>query len=315
MAHLTTALLAWTLAAPAPAAPPLQARSAALLCADTRVIVEAACFPYAGTQMMCTRQAIRFAGADGKALGTRTFKAAPADGADVPVVQEQFGELACVETKAGERFVVATMDNGGNCAQCEWIDVYAPDGRLAGTTRGNNKAGGPLDAAIGAAYGKAGGRVLGRQDLSGFYRGSAPQDAPAAAAGYACPVKEINAPKADQKVVYAVLDAVNKAFEGVFGPDARHVGERKVAARLAASRMDEGRMAALAQVSGCAALIDEQSGCALFYDPELGDPLSFFMGLKASAPLRRQFEAAIAHVPDAAQKRAAQTCIRLVGKH
>jgi len=313
--HLPAALLALTLGAPALAAPPPQARSATLQCADTRVTVEAACLPSAGAQTMCTSQAIRFTGAGGKALGARAFEAAPIGGTGMPVVAEQFGELACVETRAGDRFVVATMDNGGNCAQCEWIDVYAPDGRLVGTTRGNRKAPGPVDAAIGAAYGKAGGRVLGRQDLSGLYRAGASADAPPAAAAYACPVKEIAAPRLEQKTLYAVLDALTKAFEDALGPDAHQVHLRKVLARVAASRVDEGKMAALAEVSGCAALIDEQSGCAQFYDPELGNPLSVFMGMTPSAPLRRQFEAAIAHVSDPAQKRAALTCIKLVGKH
>jgi hypothetical protein len=315
LSHLTTALLALTLAAPAPAAPPLQARSATFQCADTRVTVDAACYPYAGTTMMCTRQAVRFTGADGKTLGTRTFKPEHVDGEDVPVVTEQFGALACVDTKAGERFVVATMDNGGNCAQCEWVDVYAPDGKLVGSTRGGKKAGAPLDAAIGAAYGKAGGRLLGRQDLASLYVASAARPAPPAAAAFACPVKEIAAPRYEQKTFDTVADALTRAFEDTLGPDARRLYERKVMARVAASRVDEAKMATLAEVSGCASLLDVQSSCAQFYDPELGNPLSVFMGMKPSAPLRRQFEAAIAHLPDGAQKRAAQACIKLVGKH
>jgi hypothetical protein len=115
-------------------------------------------------------------------------------------------------------------------------------------------------------------------------------------------------------VVIDVLGALDNAFDAAVGPDGKHVDQPKVVNKLAATRVAETKMAALAEVSGCAALIDVRSSCALYYDPELGDPLSVFMGMKKSAPLRRQFEAAIARLPDGEPKRAAQSCIKLVGR-
>jgi hypothetical protein len=81
---------------------------------------------------------------------------------------------------------------------------------------------------------------------------------------------------------------------------------------MAAKTVDERRMAELAEVSGCAALIDEQGGCALYFDTELGAPLSTFMAMKKSAPLRRQFEKAVSRVQTPELKRTAQTCIKLI---
>ena len=139
--------------------------------------------------------------------------------------------------------------------------------------------------------------------------------APAASSSsYVCPVKNIPPKKITQEMGLGVLNALNQAFDAALGPDAKHVDQRKVVNKLAAARVDEVKMMALAEVSGCAALIDVDSGCALYYDPELGDPLSVFMGMKKSAPLRKQFEEAVARVPDLEQRRAAQTCIKLVGK-
>ena len=135
-----------------------------------------------------------------------------------------------------------------------------------------------------------------------------------ATSGYACPVKSASGPKVGQQVTYDILDALNKAFDAALGPDAKHLDQPTVVNKLAATRVDDAKMAALADVSGCVALIDVRSSCSLYYDPELGNPLSVFMGMKKSAPLRKQFEAAVAHLPDGEPKQAAQTCIKLVGK-
>jgi hypothetical protein len=139
------------------------------------------------------------------------------------------------------------------------------------------------------------------------------QEVHAPSSGYVCPVKNVPPQKVTQEMGYAVLDALNKAFDAALGPDAKHVDQPKVVARLAATRVGDAKMAALAEISGCAALIDVDSSCSLYYDPEQGDPLSVFMRMKRSAPLRKQFEDAVAHVPDLEQRRAAQSCIKLVG--
>lgn len=299
-------VLALSLAGPALAAAPLQEKSIGMQCADRKIVVEAACFHYAGSIMACTRQAIRFLSADGKQVGARAFTAKPLKGADYPVIPEQFGELNCVETKAKEKYVVATMDNGGNCDQCEWNDVYSLDGTFVGSTLDKKKANASFKAAIDAAYDQRVKHVLTHQPLHGLYENTGTQ--------YVCPVKNIAPKKVTQEMGYAVLDALNKAFDAALGPDARRVDQPKVVGKLAASHVDDAKMMALADVSGCAALIDVDSSCSLYYDPELGNPLSVFMGMKKSAPLRKQFEEAVARVPDPAQRRAAQTCIKLVGK-
>ena len=141
------------------------------------------------------------------------------------------------------------------------------------------------------------------------------QEAPqvTSTSAFVYPVKGVAGPKVEHQAVIDILGALNKAFDAALGPDGKHVDQPKVVSKLAATRVDDTRMAALADVSGCAALIDVRSSCSLYYDPELGDPLSVFMGMKKSAPLRKQFEAAIARLPDGEPKRAAQSCIKLVG--
>jgi hypothetical protein len=135
-----------------------------------------------------------------------------------------------------------------------------------------------------------------------------------ATSAYACPVKSASGPKVEQQVGLDILAALDKAFDAALGADARRLDQPKVLDKLAAAHVDEAKMAALADVSGCAALLDVRSSCSQYYDPELGNPLSVFMGMKKSAPLRKQFEAAVAHLPDGEPKRAAQACIKLVGK-
>jgi hypothetical protein len=135
-----------------------------------------------------------------------------------------------------------------------------------------------------------------------------------ATSAYACPVKSASGPKVEQQVGLDILAALDKAFDAALGADARRLDQPKVLDKLAAAHVDEAKMAALADVSGCAALLDVRSSCSQYYDPELGNPLSVFMGMKKSAPLRKQFEAAVAHLSDGEPKRAAQACIKLVGK-
>lgn len=130
---------------------------------------------------------------------------------------------------------------------------------------------------------------------------------------FVCPVQHVATQKVDQRTINTLFDALQAAFAAALGPDADKIGLAKVRARLEAQRVDDSKMATLANISGCAALVDMGSGCAMYYDPELGDPLSAFMGMKKSAPLRKQFEDAIARLPDLEQRRAAQTCIKLVG--
>ena len=151
------------------AAAPLHENNVSMQCADRKITVEATCFPYAGSIMACTRQSIRFFGADGKPLGAHVFPTKPLKGADYPVVAEQFGELNCVETKTREKFIVATMDNGGNCDACEGNDVFSLDGTLVGSTRDKKKANASLNAAIDATFDEHAKHVLNHQSLDKLY--------------------------------------------------------------------------------------------------------------------------------------------------
>lgn len=162
-------LLGMGMTGAASAAAPLQEKSVSMQCADRKITVEAACFQYVGTSMACTRQSISFFGADGKPLGARVFPAKPLKGANYPVVPEQFGDVNCVETKAKEQFIVATMDNGGNCDECEWNDVYSLDGTLVGSTRDKKKSNAALKAAIDATFDQHAKHVLNHQYLDQLY--------------------------------------------------------------------------------------------------------------------------------------------------
>jgi len=168
-ARLTAALLGLGLAGLA-AAEPLAHRSATMQCADRHIEIAAGCFKFTAGTLLCTRQSIRFVGPGGKALGARSFPSAPLKNAGHPVVEARFGELNCVETADKRTFVVALMDNGGNCEQCEWHDVYSAHGVLLGSTRGPGRRNAAVDKAVAAVYDKKAGRVLGRQALMDLYR-------------------------------------------------------------------------------------------------------------------------------------------------
>ncbi|QJE02484.1 hypothetical protein HH212_22715 [Massilia forsythiae] len=140
------------------------------------------------------------------------------------------------------------------------------------------------------------------------------QDGASPRPALACPVIHAAPQQVTERMVKDVTDTLNRTFDDALGPDARRLDQPKVVARLAARTVDEQRMARLAQAAGCAALIDERSSCAQYFDTELGEPLSLFMRMKKTAPLRRQFEQAVARLPAAPLKRAAQACIRLIGK-
>ena len=133
------------------------------------------------------------------------------------------------------------------------------------------------------------------------------------ASSFVCPLQHAATKQVEQKTIDGMFTALQGAFAAALGPEAGNIGLDKVRAKLEMKRVDDGKMAALANVSACAALIDVNRGCTLYYDPELGDPLSAFMGMKKSTPLRKQFEEAIARVPNPEQRQAAQSCIKMVG--
>jgi hypothetical protein len=151
------------------AAPPLHHKSSNIECAERRITVEADCFAHSSFTL-CTQQLIRFSGADGKMLRTRVFQTRPLKNAPYPVVAERFGELNCVETKEKKTYLVATMNNGGNCEQCEWDDVYSTDGVLLGTTRNTEKNNAAVESATDALYVDGSKHVLKNQPFTNFYK-------------------------------------------------------------------------------------------------------------------------------------------------
>jgi hypothetical protein len=131
---------------------------------------------------------------------------------------------------------------------------------------------------------------------------------------FACPFTGPVTTKVDYEVRMAIYNELVRTYEAALGPFAKNMDDPRVAAKAEATRVDPARMAELAEVSGCAALLDERSSCSAFFDTELGDPLSVITSMKKTAPLRRQYEDAIAHLARPDFKRAAAGCIKRVGK-
>lgn len=310
--RLLAAAILLTASLTASAATPLEHRSASLQCPDRRVVLDADCYKE-GSRMLCTRQTLRFIGADGKELGARSFKPeAKQQGDEYPLVEAQIGTLSCVETAAGEKLVLAQTANGGNCAQCEWLDVYAMDGKLLGSTRAGARNTGPAAATVAAIGSKGAGKRIQQADMGAIYRAQTSRSA--AVGSYACPVKHLPPQQFDDREIDAVSKSLDAAYAAALGKDANQMHLDAVSKRVSATHIDDARMASLAEVTGCAALYDRHASCATYFDVEHGNPLSVFMDMKKSTPLRRQLDAAIARLPDQQQRQAAQYCIKLVGK-
>lgn len=139
----------------------------------------------------------------------------------------------------------------------------------------------------------------------------APSPSPAA---HACPIKHLPPQPFDLNETEAASKTLDAAYDAALGADARQMHVDKVSNRVSMRHIDDTRMAALAEAAGCAALFDQHASCATFFDLEYGNPLSVFMNMKRATPLRQQFDAAIARLPDPKQRNAAQYCIKLVGK-
>lgn len=136
--------------------PPLQARSASLQCGERKVEVQAQCYKEDGIPgLSCTSQKLTVSG-EGVAAGkaTHVYKPQPLQTGDAyPAVEEKIGALVCTATPDHQKYIVAMVSNGGNCAKCEWAEVYGWDGALIGTTRDarTNKV---VSAAAAAAFDK-----------------------------------------------------------------------------------------------------------------------------------------------------------------
>jgi hypothetical protein len=93
----------------------------------------------------------------------------PADG-DPALVAEMVDALACPRTGTNERYIVASMSNGGNCEQCEWHEAYDWDGKLIASDRDRSKPSALL-AGLLAAQKQQPDAVIAQKELDDFYSG------------------------------------------------------------------------------------------------------------------------------------------------
>ncbi|RFP37726.1 hypothetical protein D0T24_07035 [Duganella sp. BJB480] len=147
--------------------PALLQRSAALQCADRKIELKGACYKEDGYPgLSCT--SLRFIISDkasGRELGGQAFKPAPIEmGDSYPIVAEKVGEVTCVETEAKEKFIVATVNNGGNCSRCEWHELYSWDGSRLGSSL-DAKKNPAIDATLKATESKKA-KIIGQGGLN-----------------------------------------------------------------------------------------------------------------------------------------------------
>jgi hypothetical protein len=128
-----------------------------------------------------------------------------------------------------------------------------------------------------------------------------------APATFVCPVKFPVPQKALTDIPEVINAEMTQRFEAV------QAAAKRVRPKDSSTPVEPALMTALAQVAGCAALIDKESSCSIYFSPEVGDPLSIFMEMKKTAPLRKQFEEAIKALPNKYEREAAQHCIKLTG--
>lgn len=104
-----------------------------------------------------------------------------------------------------------------------------------------------------------------------------------------------------------VTESLDQRYRTAWGKD------RKPGQPIPTKRIDPKLMEEIAAISACGALMD-QSSCTQYYDPEFGGKVSVFMDLSTKVPVRKQFDEAIAALPSVEARKAAQYCMKLVGK-
>jgi len=110
----------------------------------------------------------------------------------------------------------------------------------------------------------------------------------------------------DTSATSKVSESLDKRYAALWGKD-------WASKPTPQQRIDPKAMAEIAAIAGCAALLD-QSSCSTFYDPEFGGEVTAFTDLSTKAPVRRQFDDAIAALPSDMARKAAQSCIKRVAK-
>lgn len=151
---------------PLSAAPAAGVKTASLDCDDRTVVLDATCGPVDGLRTLaCTRQTLTVKARPGGAVkAARQFAPQPATDGDPPFVEEKIGVLSCVRAPDAARYIVAELSNGGNCAQCEWREVYDWDGKLVASSRARGKPNAVLKQVQDGA-----GAPIGKLGLDSFY--------------------------------------------------------------------------------------------------------------------------------------------------
>jgi predicted small lipoprotein YifL len=151
----------------APAVPASQVKKASLDCDDRTIVLEATCSPLNGPSILaCTKQSLTVMTRPGGAVqAARHFTPQPAADGDPPLVDEKISALSCERSNTASRYIVADMFNGGNCAECEWQEVYDWDGNLVASNRDRKKT----DPVFNSLVGDARDRAIGKKELDGFY--------------------------------------------------------------------------------------------------------------------------------------------------
>ncbi|CDG83225.1 hypothetical protein [Janthinobacterium agaricidamnosum] len=169
-AAVLSALLSTQACAEKPA-PALQSKSAVLQCLDRKIELQADCLPSKNPlASTCTRQSLTFKDGADRQLGERIFRPAPQQA--TPAIEEKVSELVCAETPRGDKYIVARMDNGGNCDNCEWLEVFGWDGAPVGSDRDKKNRNKAVAEASNAAFNDATKKVIQKKDLGRFYQGS-----------------------------------------------------------------------------------------------------------------------------------------------
>lgn len=115
-------------------------KKANLQCLDRKIELKATCVNiWETSRLACTSQRLIVTDltAD-KELNVRQFLVGKPEVDEPGIIDGNFGDISCVATQSNEKYIVAMMSRsrGGNCAECEWVDVYSWDGLLLGTSGG-----------------------------------------------------------------------------------------------------------------------------------------------------------------------------------
>jgi hypothetical protein len=103
-----------------------------------------------------------------------------------------------------------------------------------------------------------------------------------------------------------IVASLDQRFDTIWGKDWPYK-------TLPTQRIEAKAMEDVAALAGCAAILD-QPACAQFFDPEFGGDITVFTTLSSKAPIRQQFDEAIAAIPSVEARKAAQFCVKRVGK-